>query len=161
MNWFDIVLVVVLALATFLGFWRGLISMVIPLAGIIIGVILAGQHYGTVGGWLPIENVQHAGWAGYAIIIGGVFIVSIILSIILRRFIRLVLLGWVDHLGGAVFGLALGGLLCAAALAACVKFNLGSDFIQGSGIAQLLLDWFPAVLVLLPDEFDEVRDFFR
>jgi len=135
--------------------------MVLPLAGIIIGVVLAGQHYGTVGGWLPIDNPEYANWAGYAIIIGGVFIVSIILSIILRRFIKLALLGWVDRLGGAVFGLALGCLLCAAALAACVKFNLGSDLIEGSGIANLFLDWFPAVLALLPGEFDEVSDFFQ
>ncbi len=161
MNWLDIVLIVVLALTTLLGLWRGIISMLLPLVGIIIGVILAGQHYGTVGGWLPIDNAQHAGWAGYAIIVGGVLIVAVILAIILRRFIRLALLGWVDRLGGAVFGLALGGLLCAATLAACVKFNLGSDLIRGSGIAKLLLDWFPVVLALLPGEFDEVRDFFQ
>ena len=45
MNWFDIVLIVVLALLTFLGLRRGFISMVLPLVGLIIGVILAGQHY--------------------------------------------------------------------------------------------------------------------
>jgi membrane protein required for colicin V production len=161
MNWFDIVLIVVLALVTFLGLRRGLISMVIPLVGLIIGVVLAGQHYGTVGGWLPIENAEYAGWAGYAIILVTVFIAAVILARILRRFIRLVFLGWIDRLGGAILGLILGGLLCAAALAACVNFGLGLDFIQGSGIARLLLDWFPVVLGLLPDEFDAVRDFFE
>ena len=160
MNLFDIVLIVVLALVTFLGLRRGLISMVLPLVGLIIGVILAGQHYGTVGGWLPIENAEYAGWAGYAIILVAVFIAAVILARILRRFVRLVFLGWIDRLGGAILGLVLGGLLCAAALAACVKFGLGLDFIQGSGIARLLLDWLPIVLGLLPDEFDAVRDFF-
>ena len=69
MNWLDIVLIAVLALATFLGFRRGIIAMVFPIVGLIIGVVLAGHYYGTVGGWLPIDNQQHAGWAGYAIII--------------------------------------------------------------------------------------------
>jgi membrane protein required for colicin V production len=162
MNWFDIVLIVVLALSTLMGLWRGLISMVFPFIGLIIGVVLAGHYCGTVGGWLPIENTEYAGWAGYAIIIVGILIVTVILAAFLRRFIRLVLLGWVDRLGGAVFGLALGGLLCAAALAASVKFGLGSNFIQDSGIAKLLLDWLPAVLVLLPGDFgDEVREFFN
>ena len=161
MNWLDILLIVVLALVTFLGLRRGLISMVLPLVGIIIGVILAGQHYGTVGGWLPIDNPEYAKWAAYAIIIVGVLIVAVILARILRRFIRLVLLGWVDRAGGAILGLALGGLICAAILAACVQFGLGSGVVEGSGIAKLLLDWLPAVLVLLPEEFDVVRDFFQ
>jgi membrane protein required for colicin V production len=158
MNWFDIVLIVVLALLTFLGLRRGLISMVLPLVGLIIGVILAGQHYETVGEWLG--DFQYAGWAGYAIILVAVFIAAVILARILRRFVRLVFLGWIDRLGGAILGLILGSLLCAAALAASVKFGLGLDFIPGSGIAQLLLDWFPVVLGLLPHEFDAVRDFF-
>jgi membrane protein required for colicin V production len=161
-NWLDIVLIAVLALATFLGFRRGIIAMVFPIVGLIIGVVLAGHYYGTVGGWLPIDNQQHAGWAGYAIIIVVVLIVSVILASVLRRFIRLVLLGWVDRLGGAILGLAVGSLFCAAVLAACVKFGLGSGFVDGSGIATLMLDWLPAVLVLLPGEFgDAVRDFFQ
>jgi membrane protein required for colicin V production len=161
-NWFDIVLIVVLVLTTFMGLRRGVISMVLPLAGLIIGIVLAGHYHGAVGGWLPIDNPEHAGWAGYAIIIVAVLIVSVILAGILRRFIKLVLLGWVDRLGGAFLGLVLGGLFCGAALAACVKFGLGLDFIQDSGIARTLLDYFPAVLDLLPGEFgDAVRDFFQ
>ena len=160
MNWFDIVLIVVLALATFLGLRRGLISTVLPLVGLIIGIVLAGHYHGTVGEWLPGDSV-YAGWGGYAIILVAVLIAAVILATILRRFIRLILLGWIDRLGGAILGLAFGSLLCAAALAACVKFGLGESFIQGSGIAQLLLDWFPVVLGLLPGEFDEVREFFQ
>jgi len=161
MDWLDIVLIVVLALATFIGLRRGVISMVFPLVGLIIGVVLAGRYHDVVGGWF-IDNPEYVGWAGYAIIMVVVLIVSIILAVVLRRFIRLVLLGWVDRLGGAVFGLALGGLLCAAALAACVKFELGLNYIKGSGIATLFLDLFPAVLVLLPGEFgDAVRNLFQ
>lgn len=161
MNWLDIALILFLVLTTFLGLRRGIIGLVLPLVGLIVGIILAGQHYGTVGGWLPIENPEYAKWAAYAIIILSTFIGAIILSIILRRFIRLVLLGWVDRLGGAILGLALGGLLCAAAVAACVKFGLGSNLIHGSGVSRLLLDWFPFVLGLLPDEFNTVRNFFQ
>jgi membrane protein required for colicin V production len=158
MNWLDIVLIVVLALTTFIGAWRGIISTVLPLAGIVIGIILAGQHYGTVGGWLPIDNPEYAKWAAYAIIIAAVFIVAIILAYILRRFIRWTFLGWVDRLGGGILGLALGGLICAAILAACLKFELGPGVIAESGIARLLLDYLPAVLA---EEFDVVSDFFE
>ena len=45
MNWLDIVLIAVLALATFLGFRRGIIAMVLPIVGLIIGIVLAGHYY--------------------------------------------------------------------------------------------------------------------
>jgi membrane protein required for colicin V production len=161
MNWFDIVLIAVLILSTVVGIWRGFINMVLPLIGIIIGIVLAGLYAPTVGGWLPIDDAEHAIWAGYAIIMVGTLIVSIILAVILTRFIHLTLLGWLDRLLGGIFGLALGALLCAASLAACVKYGLGTDFIHGSGIAQLMLDKFPAILILLPGDFDSVKDFFQ
>jgi membrane protein required for colicin V production len=160
-NWFDIVLIAVLILSTVVGIWRGFINMVLPLIGIIIGVILAGLYAPTVGGWLSIDNAEHSAWAGYAIIMVGTLIVSIILAVILTRFIHLTLLGWLDRLLGGIFGLALGALLCAASLAACVNYGLGTNFIQGSGIAQLMLDKFPAILILLPGDFDSVKDFFQ
>jgi len=161
MNWFDAVLIVVLILSTLLGLWRGLISMFLPLIGLILGIFVAGKYYGTVGGWLPIANEEHAKWAAYTIIVIAFLIIFGILAIILKRFVKWTLLGWVDRLGGAILGLVSGALFIAAALAACVKFDFGASFIQGSGIAKLLLDWFPAVLGLLPGEFDSVKDFFQ
>jgi membrane protein required for colicin V production len=161
MNWFDIILIAVLVLSTVIGIWRGFISMIMPLIGIIIGVILAGLYAPTVGGWLSIDNAEHAKWAGYAIILVGTLIVSIIFAVILTKFVHLALLGWLNRLLGGIFGLASGALLCAAVLAACVKYGLGTDFIQGSGIAQLMLDWIPGILVLLPGDFDSVKEFFQ
>jgi len=161
MNWFDAVLIVVLIISTLLGLWRGLISMLLPLIGLILGIYVAGKHYGTLGDRLPIDDPQHAAWAGYAIIVIAFLIIFGILAIILKRFVKWTLLGWVDRLGGAILGLVSGALFIAAALAACVIFDYDTKFIQGSGIAKLLLDWFPAVLGLLPGEFDSVKDFFQ
>jgi membrane protein required for colicin V production len=161
MNWFDAVLIVVLLISTLLGVWRGLISMLLPLIGLILGIYVAGKYYGTVGGWLPIDNPEHAAWAAYAIIVIAFLIIFSILAFFIRKFVHWTLLGWVDRLLGGILGLVSGALFIAAALAACVKFDFGTSFIQGSGIAKLLLDWFPAVLGLLPGEFDSVKDFFQ
>ena len=161
MNWFDAVLIVVLIISTLLGVWRGLISMLLPLIGLILGIYVAGKYYSTVGGWLPIDNPQHAEWAAYAIIVIAFLIIFGIIAFFVRKFVHWTLLGWVDRLLGGILGLVSGVLFIAAALAACVKFDFGASFIQGSGIAKLLLDWFPAVLGLLPGEFDSVKDFFQ
>ncbi|OGO00522.1 MAG: hypothetical protein A2Y59_01625 [Chloroflexi bacterium RBG_13_52_14] len=161
MNWFDAVLIVVLILSTLMGVWRGLIGMIFPLIGLILGIFVAGKYYEALGGWLPIDNPEHAAWAAYAIIVIAFLIIFGILAFFVERFVHWTLLGWVDRLLGGILGFVSGALFIAAALAACVKFEFGTSFIQGSGIAQLLLDWFPVVLGLLPGEFDSVKDCFQ
>lgn len=161
MNWLDIILIVVLALFILNGLVQGLIRTAFALAGLVLGIFLAGRYYVAFGNWLPIANTDIANIVAFAIIFIAVMVAAGILAFFMRRIIRLVLLGWADKLLGALLGLVLGGLLCAAALAVCVKFGLGESTIQGSGIARLLLDWFPAVLALLPSEFDGVREFFQ
>ncbi len=161
MNWLDIILIVVLALSILGGLTRGLIRTALSLAGLILGIFLAGRYYAAFGNWLPIANTDIANIVAFAIIFIAVMVAAGLLAFFMRRIISLVMLGWADKLLGALLGLVLGGLLCAAALAACVKFGLGESIIQGSGIARLLLDWLPAVLALLPSEFDGVRDFFQ
>jgi membrane protein required for colicin V production len=161
MNWFDIVLIAVLVLSTLAGIWQGLVMMVLPVVGIVIGTALAGYYSASLGNLLSIDNPQHAQWAGYLIILFGTLVLAVILSIILHKVISFTPLKWVDKLVGGILGLALGILLCATMLAVCIKCGMGTDFIQGSGIAQFMLDWFPAILILLPSDFDSVKDFFQ
>jgi len=66
----------------------------------------------------------------------------------------------VNRLGGALFGLVLGAILCGALLATWVRFLGITGAIVESTLARILLDYFPLVLALLPDEFDAVRSFF-
>jgi len=71
------------------------------------------------------------------------------------------MLGWVNHLGGAALGLVLGAIFCGALLAIWVKWMGAGDTITASMIAPVLLDKFPGVLALLPEEFDAIRSFFQ
>ncbi len=161
MNWFDIVLIAVLALSTLAGIWKGFLMMVLPVIGIIIGTVLAGYYSASLGNLLSIDNPQHAQWAGYLIILFGTLVLAVVLSILLHKVISFTPLKWVDKLVGGILGLALGILFCATMLAVCVKCGMGTSFIQGSGIAQLLLDTIPGILILLPGDFDSVKQFFQ
>ena len=62
---------------------------------------------------------------------------------------------------GLLLGFVLGALLCGALLATWVKFLGITDIIRESSLAVILLDRFPAVLALLPQEFDAIRSFFQ
>ena len=161
MNWLDIVLLVALAIPTFIGLKQGLIKAVLSLVGLIIGVILASNFYEALGSRLGfIPNPDIANITAFILILVGVLVIATILARLLKFIVSIVMLGWVNYLGGAVFGLLLGAILWGAILAIWVKF-LGTELIMESLVASVLLDKFPLVLALLPSEFDTIRSFFQ
>jgi len=161
MNWLDIILIVIIAVPTIIGLKMGLIKAVFSLVGVVVGIILAGNLYASLATQLTfISQESIAKIVAFAIIFIMVMIIAGILSGILTKIVSLVLLGWVNHLGGAAFGFLLGTVSCAALLAIWAK-SLGiGDTIATSGVAVILLDRFPMVLALLPEEFDTIRSFF-
>jgi membrane protein required for colicin V production len=161
MNWLDIVIIVILAISAFSGLKVGLIKVLFGVVGIIVGILLAGRFSDSLAGVLTFIDPQWAKIAAFAIILVAVLIVAAILGAVLSKLISLVLLGWVNRLGGAVLGVVVGALFCGAILAIWVKYLGISDSVAGSALANFLLDKFPIVLGLLPSQFDSVRDFFN
>ena len=162
MSWLDIVLLVVIAIPTLLGFRAGIIKAVLSLAGVIVGVILAGRYYVLLSEQLTF--ITHAGAAkivAFAIILIVVMIIAGVAASLLKWAASIVMLGWVNRLGGALFGFVLGAILCGAFLATWINFLGIGGAIADSALARVLLDYFPMVLALLPDEFDAVRSFFQ
>lgn len=161
MNWLDIVLLVALVAVAFTGLKQGLIKAVLSLAGLIIGVILASNLYTTLGNLLGfIPNEKAAGIVAYILILIVVMIIASILARLLKTIISIAMLGWVNHLGGAVFGLLLGAIFWGAILAIWVRF-FGTGLVTESFIAGVLLNKFPLVLALLPSDFDIIRNYFQ
>ncbi|MFC2066035.1 CvpA family protein [Chloroflexota bacterium] len=162
MNWLDITIIVLIVIPTFIGLSRGLIKAVLSLVGVIVGVILAGQYHAALGAQLTfISQPNVANIVAFAIILIGVMIIAGVTASLLKSMVSAVMLGWVNHLGGAAFGFALGAIFCGALLAIWAKFLGVSGAIAESTLAILLLDRFPLILALLPDEFGAVRSFFR
>jgi len=162
MNWLDIVILVAIAVCAFLGFRTGLIGAVLSLAGLIVGIILAGRYYIVFSEQLSfISQANVAKIVAFIIILVAVLIIARVLAWLLKRITSLLMLGWVNRIGGAVFGLVLGALFCAALLATLIKYMGIVDTIVDSRLAIVLLDQLPMVLALLPEEFDAIRSFFR
>jgi len=161
LSWIDIVLVVVLAVSTFSGLKTGIIKAALTLAGIIVGIVLAGRYHATLAAQLTFiseENVAKI--VAFAIILVVVMAIAAVLAKLLKWTASAVLLGWVNRLGGAILGLLLGALFCAVLLAIWVKFFGLSQIVADSSLAPILLDRLPLVLALLPEEFDAIRSFF-
>ena len=162
MYWLDIVIIVAIAIACVIGLRTGIIKAALSLAGLIVGIILAGRYYIPLSQqltFIPPDNVAKI--VAFAIILIGVMLVAALLARLLKWAASVMMLGWVNRLGGAIFGLALGTILCGAFLATWVKFlDIGATITE-SMLASILLDRFPLVLALLPVEFEVIRSFFR
>jgi len=156
MNWLDIVIIVIIAISAFIGLKIGLIKAVLSLVGLIIGVILARLYYIPLSEQLTfISQVTLAKVAAFAIIMIGVMIIAGILAMILKWIASLIMLGWVNRIGGAIFGLVLGVIFCGTILALWVNFLGVGEVIADSGLAAILSQ-FPSVLGLMPGEFGSI-----
>ena len=161
MNWLDIVLIVLLFVPTIMGLRKGLIKTALSLAGLIVGIMLAGHFYKTVSSIFSFtdnENIAHI--LAFVLILTVVFIIAMLLARLLKAVANAILIGWLDNLGGAIFGFLSGFLILSAIMATIVKF-FGSDLITESFIARVMLDYFPVILGLLPADFQAIRDFFQ
>jgi len=165
MNWVDAVIIVIALLAAFAGFRQGLVLTIFSALGLIAGVAIAGWASDP----LADKISPDAAWASVLAFIIIMLIVLFIFNLIgtaVKQFIKVIMLGWVDSLGGAVIGLFVGSLLAAAALiavgkgAAAVDATGIQEAIGGSSLAELLIDNFRLLLSLLPERFDVVKDFF-
>ena len=162
MSWLDIVIIVVLAITALIGLKIGLIKAALSLAGVVVGVVLAGHYYVPLSEQLTfIPQAGLAKIAAFTIILIGVMVIAGVLAKLLKWAASVMMLGWVNRAGGAVFGLVMGTIFCSALLAIWVKFLGVAGLISGSNLTALLLHYFPMVLALLPDEFDTVRSFFQ
>ncbi len=162
MNWLDIVILVIVVINIFLGLKIGMIKAFLSLAGLIVGIILAGRYYIPLAerlSFIPQDGVAKV--VAFALILVGVMVITGVLAALLTWAVSAAMLGWVNRLGGAIFGLVLGAILCGALLAIWVRLYGVAGVISESSLAAILLDRFPVVLALLPDEFDMIHSFFR
>lgn len=110
---FDIIVIAVIGTLAFLGLRRGLISEAVKLIGIIVSVIVAINYYTLA---LKLLANIFSFSEGLQVIVSFliVFLVTYLaiqlLGAILKRIVRVLRLGWFDHIFGLLFG-AIKGLV--------------------------------------------------
>ncbi len=160
MNWLDIVIIIVLVGSVFAGWKNGLIRSVISLIGLVVGIKLAGIYYIDLAGRLSfISGGTAARVVAFLLIFAAVMAVALLLGWILTKVVASLTLGWLNGLGGMVFGLLMGALTVSVLLAVWVRFFGINTAISGSGLASFLVNQLSAFTALLPSEFDVIRNF--
>ena len=141
MNWLDFVLVAIPILGALVGMWIGLIRAAFAGIGILMGVLLAAQLSNNVGTWfagyLPSDTLVTV--IAYAIIIMVALVVATIAAIVVRKVVSLLLLGFVDRLGGLAMGLISGVAISGAAIIGMTQLTYNSG-IPEQGLAAVFLE---------------------
>ena len=158
MNWLDLVIIVLLIIFTISGLASGFIRSAFALAGVVLGIVVA-SHFDN---WATfISNVNTAHIVAFVIVLLVVIIIASIAGAVISKLISMVMLGWLDHLIGAVFGLIFGGFIIGGLLTILAKYGGSTSLITGSSLATFLLDRFPVVLALFPSQFNSIKKFFK
>jgi membrane protein required for colicin V production len=124
MNWFDLVLLVIVCTSAAAGLRTGFARVVIGLAATIAGLLAGFWCYRIVGAKLTpfVSTPALADLLGFLIIFFGVMLVGALFATLLSKLFRWVGLSWFDHFLGGVAGLLRGVLMVAALSAVVVAF---------------------------------------
>ena len=117
-----------------LGFKDGVVKRILEIAGVLVTLILTARFASAVQPTIVDKTGLHEGPA-LLLTWGLLFFVGLVLSRILanvvRRMVRLTVLGWLDKWGGAIVGLAFGLLVTSALLVAASQVP-GGERIQAA-----------------------------
>jgi membrane protein required for colicin V production len=135
MNTLDIVIVVVTSICLIRGFFKGLIGEVSGIVGVFAGFYGAYAYYPMVavhvGKW--IQGPQMRDLTSFFVLFCLILIGVSLVSILIRKFLKLVFLGWVDRTFGLVFGAAKGLLIVSVLLVMITSFlPENANIIKGS-----------------------------
>ncbi len=161
MNWLDFVIIIFLVISIIGGIKNGLIKSVVGLAGVFVGIYFAIRYYIEMAARLTFLPETPAKVVAFIIILAGAILAAAIVSALLSHVASLLLLGWLNRLGGAAFGLVSGIIFTGAAIALCTKFQGTNSIISNSLTAQIILDFFRTALNFLPDKLGAIRSFFE
>lgn len=144
MNRIDVAILVLLALFTLRGFWRGFFRESLGFLGLVVG-LLAALQLSDSGAALVVRYVSLPPDAGAAVAFIGIFVAvhttANLLGFLLDRVAHLVLVSPVNRLAGAIFAFAKGNAVLAFVLLFLHLFSPSAELereIAASRIGQTL-----------------------
>jgi membrane protein required for colicin V production len=161
-NGLDILIGITLALGAFAGVRKGIVGMLLPLAGLVLGVLLAGWYYQTLSERVFHSQASNSQIISFVLIVLAAVVAASLAAYLVGRSLSLMRLGWLNGLLGGVLGILVAVMAWGALLALFVSFPAlaPEGLVRDSFLASLIVGRFPLLLALLPQEFDRVRTLF-
>ncbi len=161
MNWLDFTALVLMFGGAVLGWFSGLLRWAFMLVGAVAGAVLAGEFYVDASSVFRAvtDNEAFQQAAAFGSIFAGVFLAALLVSVLVKKALNLVWMGWIDSLTGMVAGF-LAGALCAAALTwtlGVVPSESARDAVRESALADAMLSATAFLREWLPPEFRAIE----
>jgi len=141
MNPFDILAAVIVCFCLIRGIFRGLIKEMASIIGVFAGYYAGYTYYPHLSRLLSkwLAKTAYVDIISFMILFSAVYILVSILGIIIKYFMRISFLGWVDRICGAGFGVVKGILIAVVILVALTAFlPAGSTTLKRSLLASRL-----------------------
>ncbi len=173
MNWFDLVLILVIISSTIAGLRTGFARVVVGLVAVVGGFLAAVWMYRLAAFQITrwVSSVAAANILGFLAIFAGVLVMGSLVAAILSKVFAWVGLGWFNHLLGGLIGALRGALLVSALVAAIVAFipSPPPEFLNESRVlpyatrvATMLADLAPREMKdAFTQQMDTIREFWN
>lgn len=124
MNFFDIIVIIILSYCILRGIFRGFVKELSSIIGVFGGFYAAYTYYRLLAKPLSrwITNTGYLNILSFLIIFCGVFLIISILGVIINYILKIAFLGWFDHFCGALFGTMKGILIVSILLISLTAF---------------------------------------
>ena len=124
MNPFDTFIIILFGYCLIRGFFRGLIKELSSIAGVLTGFYCGYTYYGDVAKRLAvwIHNQAYSNILGFLLIFCCVFIIISVLGVIIKYLMNIAFLGWIDRIGGIIFGVVKAVLISSILLIVLTAF---------------------------------------
>ncbi len=159
MNGLDYLILAAIGLGAIFGAARGILRIASSLIALVAAVYLAALYYQAAGAYLARAfSMRPATGAtlGYIIVFIAVMVIVAWGGAKLAELVRALHMSWVDRLGGAVVGAALGALLAGLiVVVATVTMPADTPLVRQSQLAPRVLDYSHNLAAFVPAQ---VRD---
>ncbi|ANM29794.1 hypothetical protein ABI59_09700 [Acidobacteria bacterium Mor1] len=155
MNNFDLVLLALAGALVVFGMFKGLIRILIGIAALVAAFALAASFHQPLADKLAEMSVPFVGQrlVAYLLIFVGVMLAGGFLARLLRKMVKIAMLGWADRLGGAALGLVAAALISALLVLPAVAYSPTTrDWMTGSTLAPYITVVADAANYMVPGE---------
>ena len=160
MNWIDITILTILTASAIMGVRTGVVRWAAMFIGAVVAAIVASRAYGSVAPLFTfLDNESQQRTLAFIAIFVAVMVGAWLAGNLLKKSMSILLLGWVDRLGGLALGLIAGVIstVTFVTLLGILPSESLQDSVADSTLAAPLLDTTSFLRALLPVEFDDIK----
>lgn len=159
-NGFDWLLIAILLISMGVAYRRGIVRTLCGLAGFFGGLALASMYYTPLADWVVhirlLMSVPTARILAFLFIVIATASLFEVVGLLLQKILRVVGLGFIDHLLGVAFGFVRGCVICLGVLMVTTHFAPQSWVVTTSVVSPYLFGLAHDVSFLVPQYLQQL-----